>query len=73
MSLSYTFEDDLGTVLASAEVMDEEGEACDGPSINMTFASPALWGGHWGGTFVATATNECGATTTSLTSKWSAS
>ena len=64
MSLSYTFENDLGTVLASDAVIDQVGEACDGPSINMSFNSGALGVGHY--TFMATADNECGATSTSL-------
>ncbi len=64
MSLSYTLENDLGTMLASDAVIGEEGEACDGPSINMSFNSGTLGVGHY--TFTATADNECGATTTSL-------
>ena len=31
------------------------GEACDGPSINMTFSLPAPHGGRYA--FIATATN----------------
>ena len=64
MSLSYTFENDLGTVLASDAVIGTEGEACDGPSITMSVNSGSLGVGHY--TFTATADNECGATTTSL-------
>ena len=58
MSMSYRFEDAAGMALDSAEVLNQIGVACDGPSINMTFASGPLGVGHY--TFIATATNACG-------------
>lgn len=64
MSLSYTFADDLGTVLFSDGVNDVEGEACDGPSASLSFNSGALGVGRY--TFEATASNQCGTVTTSL-------
>ena len=64
MSMSYRFEDAAGVALASAEVLDQIGEACDGPSINMTFASGPLGVGQYA--FIATATNQCGSSVDTL-------
>ena len=58
MSMSYRFENAAGMALDSAEVLNQIGVACDGPSINMTFASGPLEVGRY--TFIATATNQCG-------------
>ena len=64
MSMSYRFEDAAGMALDSAEVLNQIGDACDGPSINMTFASGPLGVGRY--TFIATATNQCGSSADTL-------
>ena len=64
MSMSYRFEDAAGMALDSAEVLNQIGDACDGPSINMTFASGPLTVGRYA--FIATATNQCGSSVDTL-------
>ena len=60
MSMYWRFEDESGVALESDSVINQLGEACDGPSINMTFSSGPLTVGRYA--FIATATNACGST-----------
>ena len=63
MTLSYTFTDDAANVIGSGSGI-ENGEACDGPSVNLGYTSDALSVGAY--VFEAVATNACGTTSNSF-------
>lgn len=63
MTLSYTFTDDAANVIGSGSGT-ENGEACDGPSVNLGYTSNALSVGAY--VFEALATNACGTTSNSF-------
>ena len=62
MTLSYTLDGPSGIV--STGMGNGSGEACDGPSVNLSLLATTLSTGAY--TFTATAQNTCGTTSTAL-------